>query len=175
VTEAKRTEAPGPPPRNDRNVGGDHRGDLRIASRRLRIGQQHDRLTRPRNLDCACHSAVGHNIVTLGVRELRTVEPKAHAVGLHRDRIGGREQGVHGRVGEVILLRTKHDPDRLVERWIVRMPESQFRPHVHVVAADRQDVADIERATLETSESMRVYVAALPRQGAIAKPPSTAR
>ncbi len=66
----------------ERQIGGDHRRDLRIAAGRLPIRHQQDRLARRRHLQRTDRRGVGQDVRASRVRERRALEPIAHAIRL---------------------------------------------------------------------------------------------
>src|SRR6185503_18037138 len=69
-----------------RQVGGDHHGELRVAPGRLSIGHQEDRLSRRRNLHAAHEHDVGDHVAEPVSRDRGLQQPVSHAVGLRGNR-----------------------------------------------------------------------------------------
>ena len=107
-------------PRGDRKIGRDDGRDFRVAARRLVVHHEHDRPARAGNLNRSADDPVGNDVVAFGVRERGTFETVAHAVGLRRYRVFGRQEGLDSLLREIVGLRTEDDADRLVEREVER-------------------------------------------------------
>ena len=100
--------------REARQIGGDHRGNFRIAADRLAIGQQDDGLPVARHLHRSRRHPIGNDVGhgRCAVRQRGTVQTHAHAIALRADRVLARLQDSHRLRRKVIVLRPGHHPDR---------------------------------------------------------------
>src|SRR6267143_1735347 len=69
-----------------------YRADLRVATRGLPVGEQHDGLAVAHDLDAAQRYAVGDDVVTARVLDAGPAQPSAHTVALLRHFIGRVEE-----------------------------------------------------------------------------------
>ena len=69
-----------------------YRADLRVATRGLPVGQEHDGLAVADDLDAAQRHAVGDDVVAARVLDAGAAEPRAHAVALRRHLVRRRRR-----------------------------------------------------------------------------------
>src|SRR6266404_4478716 len=95
----------------DRQIGGNDRGDLGVATGRLVIGEQQDRLPRARYLDGTGRDRIGDDVPAVAMAQRRAVEAHAHAIGVRRNAELAAEQ-CRDRLGrKIFLLRAEDDAD----------------------------------------------------------------
>ena len=85
------------------------RRDLRVAAGRLPVDQQHDGLAVAGHLDRPQRDPIRDDVMTAGVRDAGTGQPRAHAVRLRQHLVRRVEERDHAFIGEAIGLRTQHD------------------------------------------------------------------
>ena len=86
---------------------------LWIAAGRLAIRHENKRVLVAGDFDRAECGSVGHDIISPRVRDVGPIEPIGHAVGGRRQRERPGEKGAQSLWGEVIVLRAKHDTERI--------------------------------------------------------------
>ena len=111
-TEAQHAARPGV--RQARHVGGDHGGDLGVATDGLRIDTQHDRLAGTRHLHRPRHHAFGNDVGAKAgaVPQHRPLQAQPHAVGLARDAPVAADEQRPGLVVEEGVLRPRQHAQR---------------------------------------------------------------
>src|SRR5712691_10323739 len=129
-----------------------YRADLRVATRGLPVGQQHDGLAVAYDLDAAQRHAVGDDVVATRVLDARPAEPRAHAVALLRHLIGRVEERRDATRAETVVLGTKHHAHCRLDRVVGDPLVVHFGGRAARGGTERQTVALAERAPLEAAQ-----------------------
>ena len=104
-------QSPGASCAGQRQVGRNDHGQLRVATGRLSIRHQQDRVAGWRNLQAAHERHVGdHVAATASSKWSASRQPVAHAIGLRRDREARALQRLERRRLEMVSLRTGQHP-----------------------------------------------------------------
>ena len=136
-----------------RQIGRNHRRNLRIAAGRLTVGHQQNRLAGSRHLQRTERRRVREDFGPFAVRQLRTLEPESHAIRLGGDGKGQREQPFERHRCEARLVRARYGPQaRAAFRKTQRLKRG-LRGNRRCRAADRHEIAGDERASAERSHA----------------------
>src|SRR5712691_3614101 len=130
-----------------------YRADLRVATRGLPVGQEHDRLAVADDLDAAHRHAVGDDVVAARVLDAGAAEPRAHAVALLRHLVRPVEQHRDAVTAEAIVLGTQHDANGRLRRVVGDHLFANRGRTASRRGAEGQAVALAKRAALEAAQS----------------------
>ncbi len=138
--------------REPADVGACDVTELGIAAGRLMIGHQHQRLAVAADLNGARRNAVGHDVEVIRMGELRPVEPIGHAVGHMRQAEFGAEEGRKRLLGEIILLRAKHDAQRPIIAGEPGCCDLRLSLRCERGRYERQKIALLQHAAIDPAE-----------------------
>src|SRR5262249_52609270 len=128
------------------DVRPDHGGDLRVATGRLAVDEEDDRLALSRHLDSPERDPVRDDVVAPGVLDHRSLQTIPHPVGLRGDLVRAVQEGADARRREPVVLGPEDDAALPLRR--VRGPPGRGDGPPGAGVEGRTDRAQLERVAL---------------------------